>query len=179
MKTGFSKKPKGFTLIELSLGMAIGLAVAGTLLILFNNQIAFLRIYRAQSFLNEEAPVINMYVSRLVAQADRFSLYDSLDDALANQNPRFSASPVLKLSFRQPNLNGNEEMRDAILSFGSLNGQPPALYYYVIPRVGAPTAPEWAITHAPRNVSFSVVEGIIRTTLTGPNDEIITYSGAL
>ena len=71
-------------------------------LALFNQQLAFLKIYRAQNFLTEEAPLISMYVSRLVGKADRFRLHDTVADALAGANPRLTASPVVVMNFRQP-----------------------------------------------------------------------------
>ncbi len=86
----------GFTLIELSVAMVMGLAIGAMVLTLFNQQLAFLRIYKAQNFLTEEAPVISMYVSKLVGKADRFRLHDSLNDALSGVNPRLTSSLILR-----------------------------------------------------------------------------------
>lgn len=165
---------RGFTLIELSIAMMMGLTTGAMVLALFNQQLAFLKIYQTQNFLAEEAPVISMYVSRLVGKADRFRLHDSVDDALANTNPRLTASPVVVLNYRQP----DGVMRAAILSFED-RGSGPALYYYVVPLNGLLGEPEWYITKKPLDVSFTMEQGVLRTTLTGPADEEITYSGTM
>jgi hypothetical protein len=44
---------------------------------------------------------------------------------------------------------------------------------------GEVAAPQWHVTKTPRDISFAVEQGILRMTLTGPNDERITYSGAM
>ena len=68
--------------------MMMGMATGAMVLALFNQQLAFLKIFKAQNFLTDEAPIISMYVSRLVGKADRFRLHDSVADALAgSQSP--------------------------------------------------------------------------------------------
>ena len=90
------------TLIELMLAIMIGTAVAGIMLALFNQQLAFLRIFNIQGFLNREAPLVSMQVARMIGQADRYRLHDSVADALAGNNQRLEDSPVLLMNFRQP-----------------------------------------------------------------------------
>ncbi len=165
---------RGFTLVELSVAMMVGMMVSAMILALFNQQLAFIKIYQTQSFLTDEAPVISTYVSKLVGKADRFRLHDSLDDAKAGINPRLTASPVVVLNFRQP----DGTMRAAILSFEN-RGSGPALYYYVVPTAGALTAPQWAVTTKAANVAFTMEQGVLRMTITGPAGERITYSGTM
>jgi hypothetical protein len=165
---------KGFTLIELSLAIMLGMAIGAMSLALFNQQLAFLRIYRAQNFLTEEAPIISMHVSKLVGKAERFRLHDSVADALSGANPRSAASPVLVLNFRQP----DGVIRAGILSFED-RGSGLALYYYVVPLSGVLGTPQWHITKVPTQVVFAVEQGILRMSLSGPNGELITYSGAM
>lgn len=160
--------------MELSVGMVVGAAIASICLVLFNQQVAFLQIFRAQSFLNEEAPIISTHVSKLVAGADRFRLHENIADALSGNNPSLSDSPVLVLNFRQP----DGSMRAGILAWQNL-GQGDALYYYVVPETGVLATPQWSITNKPADVSFSVTHGILRTRMTGPAGEEITYSGAM
>jgi len=165
---------RGFTLVELSIVMMVGM-LTGTLVIsLFNQQLAFLKIYKAQNFLAQEAPIISMYVSRLVGKADRFRLHDTVADALAGLRPRLTASPVLVLNFRQP----DGTMRASILSFEN-RGTGAALYYYVVPLSGVLGAPQWFISSKPSNVRFTVDQGVLRMTLTGPAGEQIIYSGTM
>jgi len=144
------------------------------LLALFNQQLAFLKVYQAQNFLNEEAPVINNYVSKLVGRADRFRLHDSLADAKAGVNARLTTSPVVVLNYRQP----DGTLRASILSFED-RGTGPALYYYVVPAAGALAAPQWAITNKAADVRFAMDQGVLRMVLTGPAGEQITYSGTM
>lgn len=165
---------RGFTLLELTVAMVVGMSVGGTILAMLNQQVAFLKIFHAQSFLNEEVPIISTHVTKLLATAERFRLHDSVADALAGQNPRLTASPVLVLNFRQP----DGSMRAGILSYEN-RGQGNALYYYVVPVSGILSAPQWAITSKPTNVSFSVDSGILRTRVTGPAGEVVTFSGAM
>ena len=53
MKCSDQIKRRGFTLVELSVAMMMGMAIGAMVLALFNQQLAFLRVYKAQSFLTE------------------------------------------------------------------------------------------------------------------------------
>lgn len=174
MKTFLHTARRGFTLIELTIAMMLGIAIGGMVIALFNQQLVFLNLYRSQSFLTEEAPVISMNVSRLVGKADRFRLHDSVNDALSGTNPRLTNSPVVVLNFRQP----DGTMRASLLSFED-RGEGAALYHYVVPVSGVLGEPEWFITNKPTNVVFSIEQGVLRMTLTGPAGEQITYSGTM
>ena len=165
---------RGFTLIELSMAIMLGMMVGAMILALFNQQLAFLRIYQTQNFLAEEAPLISLYVSRLVGKAERFRLHDTVADALAGARPRLTASPVVVMNFRQP----DGTMRASILSFEN-RGAGLALYYYVVPVSGVLSAPTWYITKKPANVEFTMEQGVLRMILTGPAGEQIIYSGTM
>lgn len=165
---------RAFTILELTVAIMVGMTVGATVLAMLNQQIAFLRIFRAQSFLNEEVPIISSHVVKLLASAERFRLHASVANALAGTNPRLTSSPVLVLNFRQP----NGTVRAGILSFEN-RGQGNGLYYYVVPVSGILSAPQWAITMRPTNVSFSEESGILRTRVTGPAGEEVTFSGAM
>jgi len=167
-------KRRGMTLLELTIAMGAGMMIATMLLALFNQQVAFLRIFGLQNFLNEEAPLVSMHVSRIVGKADRYRLHDSLEDALANRNQRLADAPVLLMNFRQP----DNSMRASILAFETRDGRQ-ALYYHLVPVSGAPGAPEWFVTDRANDVRFSMEEGILRMRLTGPSGEQITYSGTM
>jgi hypothetical protein len=171
------KPRRGFTLLELSMAMGLGMIVSAMVLALFNQQLVFLQIYQRQNFLTEEAPLISMYVSKLVGKADRFRLHDSVTDARTGTNPRVEGhdpSPVVVLNFRQP----DGTMRASILSFEN-RGSGPALYYYLISTSGELGDPQWKVTAKPKNVGFTMQQGVLRMKLTGPDDEEITYSGTM
>lgn len=174
MKPNLHRKRSGFTLIEITIAVMMGLATGLMVVALFNQQLAFLKIFKTQNFLTDESPMISMYVSRLVGKADRFRLHDTVANALSGTNPRLTASPVVVLNYKQP----DGTMRATILSFEN-RGSGNALYYYVVPTNGVLGAPQWAVTKAPSNVSFSVVTGVLQMALTGPNGELITYSGTM
>lgn len=163
---------RGFTLIELTLAMMMGMAIGGMILTLFQLQITFLREYRRQSFLSEEAPVISMFVSKMVGKADSFTLHDSEDDALDGSNPQLTSSDWMRLNFRQP----DGTMRSSILAFEN-----DTLNYYILPvlQPNALDEPDWSVTDKAQNVDFTVELGVLRMTLTGPADEQITYSGTM
>ncbi len=174
MKTLAHRLCRGYTLIELSIVMMVGMLTGSVVIVLFNQQLAFLKIYKSQNFLAQEAPIISLYVSRLVGKADRFRLHDTVADALAGLNPRLTPSPVLVMNFRQP----DGAMRASILSFEN-RGSGVALYYYVVPVSGVLGAPQWSVSSKPANVAFSVEQGVLRMTLTGPAGEQIIYSGTM
>lgn len=174
MKTLKNTIKRGFTLLELSLAIMLGMTVSAVLLAMLNQQITFLKVFRAQSFLNEEAPIISHHVSKLLLNAERFRLHASIEEALSGEDPQLTDSPVMVLNFRQP----DGALRAGILSFED-RGTGNALYYYVVPLDGELAEPEWAITNKPTNVSFFVESGIMRVRLTGPAGEEITFSGAM
>ncbi|OYV05420.1 MAG: hypothetical protein CFE26_11705 [Verrucomicrobiales bacterium VVV1] len=172
MKSFHPRRHTGFTLIELTLATFVGLAVATMVLTLVNQQFAFLRIYGAQSFLAEEAPIINNHISNLVGQATRYRLHNNVTDALAGTNVVMTNAPVILLNFQQP----DGTQRATILAFQNL-GTGMALYYYVVPVSGALGTPQWVVTRKPTNVRFAIESGVLRVRLTGPAGEEITYSG--
>ncbi len=174
MKTGMRKLRRAFTLLELTIVMMVGLMIGSMIIAIFNQQLAFLRMYRIQSFITEEAPMVSVYMNSLISKADRYRLHLTIDDALNGTDPQIDPSPVCVLNFRQP----DGTMRASILSFEDL-GNGPELNYYVVPQNGLLGTPQWSITERAANVSFSMEQGILRTTLTGPEGEQITYSGSI
>ncbi|MEP2777134.1 MAG: type II secretion system protein [Luteolibacter sp.] len=174
MKLPLKALRRGFTLLEMTVVMLVGMALAAIMLSMLNQQIAFLKIFRAQSFLNEEVPMISNHVSKLLSDAERFRMHASLQDALAGSNPKLTSSPVLVLNFRQP----DGSVRAGILSFETRSGKK-ALYYYVVPTSGVLTQPEWVVTSKAANVEFYMVSGMIATRVTGPAGEEVFFTGAM
>lgn len=158
--------------MELTLATFIGLAVATMLLTIVNQQFAFLRIYGAQSFLSEEAPIISGYVAKVIGQSSRYRLHNNKTEALAGTNMVMTNAPVILLNFQQP----DGSVKAAILAFENL-GTGAALYYYIVPSSGSLGAPQWAVTRKPTDVRFSIETGVLRMRLSGPAGEQVTYSG--
>jgi prepilin-type N-terminal cleavage/methylation domain-containing protein len=117
MKVNPHRIRRGFTLIELTVSMSIGVMTSAMVIALFNQQLAFLKLYKTQSFLTNEAPIISTYLSRLIGKADRFRLHASLADALAGTNPQLTASPVVVLNF--PSRMALRERRSCRLKTGA------------------------------------------------------------
>lgn len=163
---------KGFTIVELTIAIMLGMATGGMVLALFNQQLAFLGLFANQRFLTDEAPIINNYVSRMIGKADRFRLHANRADALTGANPTLANSPVVVLNYRLP----DGSFRASILEFGVRNNVR-GLYYYMVAANGTVGEPQWAVTKAPRDVTFQVNQGVLQMVLTGPKFEQITYSG--
>lgn len=176
MRNGIPAKGRdrrgGYTLLELSLAMGVGILVAGMSLMLFNQQMAFLRIFRAQDFLTREAPLINNYVVRVIGGAEGYALYRDMDSLRNGESAVLSDATVLVLRYKLAE--GGE--RATILSFED-PGSGPGLYYRVIPEDGTLGGPDLALSKQPAAVSFGVEQGVLRMRLRGPNGEELVYSG--
>lgn len=164
------------TLIELTLAMGLGMSIAAIVLVLVNQQIAFLRIFGTQNFLTEEAPMIGMYVGKIAGKAERFRLYNSVNDAKSKINPQLGKASVLAMDFRQPD--GTWQL--AYLVFENKNSRNELNYYLEKNTV---TPPEWVsawpVSTKAREVSFSVINGILQMRIEGTSGEVITYSGTM
>ena len=171
MRIRAKKLRRAFTLLELTMALAIGMVIGGIVLAMFNQQIAFLRIFRAQSFLSEEAPLVGSHISKLLMNAERYQLFANFNDAERERNATLDESPVIRIYYRQ--IDGTPV--SGILSFDPIAGR---LDYYV-ETGGVFNAPQWAVTTRAEDVKFLMQSGIIRCQLTGPADEQITFSGSM
>lgn len=172
MKTNHPTKKRGYTLVELSLAMGLGSILAGIALMFFNQQLTFIRIFRAQDFLMREAPIINTHLSKIVGNARGIQLYENMDALTNNMPPVMEDASVAVLLHKEP----DGDIARTILSFenpGDGNG----LYFRLVPPNGLIGEPNWAVSKEPADVTFSMESGIFRTRIVGPNGEEITYSG--
>ncbi len=163
---------RGYTLVELSLAMVTGTMVAVMMLAMVNQQIAFLKIYNAQNFLTTEAPLISNYLARVIGSADGYRLYESVEDLVDGSPPVMTGAPVIMLRFKEP----DGTFRASVLAFEN-PGSGQGLYYRMVSRAGVLGTPDWALSKRPSNVDFSIVQGILRVRVQGPNGEEIYYSG--
>lgn len=163
---------RGFTLLELTIAMGTGMMVAALLLALVNQQIAFLRIYNAQSFLTTEAPLINNYLARVIGSAEGYRLYESVDDLVGGSPPVLADAPVIMLRFKEP----DGTFRASVLAFEN-PGTGQGLYFRRVTAAGVLGDPDWALTKRPADVDFSIIQGILRVRVEGPNGEEIFFSG--
>lgn len=159
-------------MVELSLAITVGMMVAAISLMLFNQQMAFMRIFRAQDFLVREAPLISNYVVRVIGSAEGYQLFTDMNSLRNGEGAVLEDAKVLVLRFTESD--GTEKA--SILSFED-PGTGPGLYYRLIPSSGVVGDPDWAVTKEPADVDFSVERGVLRMTLSGPNGEELVYSG--
>jgi hypothetical protein len=164
---------RGFTLLELSIGLLVGMMVGAISLTLLNQQTSFLRIFRAQDFLTSEAPLINNYLARVIANADGYRLHGSFENAVARTSPVLAGARAITLRFKQPT-GGFREVILAQHNPGAGNG----LYFYLVATDGTVGQPQFPVTKRVADTVFSVEEGILRVRIAGPNGEQIVYSGA-
>ncbi|MBT8037477.1 MAG: hypothetical protein KJO21_08025 [Verrucomicrobiae bacterium] len=163
----------GFTLIELTMTISVGLMVAGMSLTLFNSQIASYKILKTQNFLVTEAPQINNTLNRIVSRANFFLMYTSLSDATSGYNSVITGGKVLALKFEDPSDSANNSF--GVIAYDSTDND---LNYYHISSMAelAIANPKWSITTQLNGADFYVENGVLRIKLTGPNSEEIIYS---
>ena len=165
----------GFTLPELALAIGLSLAFATIMMTLFQQQIAFHRIVKAQSFLVEDAPQVNNTITQILARADAYRIHENLSDAVAGANAVTENGKVLVLGFVNPD--GSKDF--GIVSFETNGGDDQLAYYTMDPAIPFTKAgnPDWLISRRVENADFYIENGVFRMELTGPAGERITYSG--
>ena len=174
MKAAIRKsRARGYTLIELTLAMSVGVIISAIIMAMVNQQLAFLKIFRVQNFLVTEAPMLNNYIVKVVGNADSYRLYASVDDLVGGRAQVMTDAPVIMLRFKEP----NGTFRASVLSFEN-PGTGSGLYYRMVNTSGVLGAPSWSLSKRPTDVRFSIEQGILRVRVTGPNREQVIYSGA-
>lgn len=189
MKRTLQKIRRGFTLLELTIAIFLGVAAGGMLMSLFQLQLTFLNVLRDQNFLVEDAPLIGNYMNRIVGKADSFRLYANQATAAAQLAgtatlgtrgrpvvgavPTF-ASTAATLNYRQADTAIAD--RSVVLFFGTPpGGAVQGLYLQSDPAV----ASYLLLSARPAAVGFSIVDGVLEMQLTGPRGELITYAGTM
>jgi len=163
----------GFTLLEMCIGMALTLGVASASMVMLSQHLSFLNMVKKFDFLRDDAPVINLMVSRILAQASSYRLYSSTSAGKAEASAVNTGANAIVMKFRRPN--GTFD-RCMIAFEGS--GETGSLNFYNKSGGAWPADPSWVISSKVTNVSMSNDTGIVLLTLTGPNQEEITYVGS-
>lgn len=176
MKTANSSPPvqKGFTLVEMTVVIMFGLALASAGMMLLNQQVNTVRIYNEQDFILKEAPRINNTLTSLLSRADAIRLHENFTDAVQDQNPVIADANVLVAAFREI----DNSVTFGIISFETIAGEDLLNYYFFDPTQTAPVqgTPSWTISRVVDDANFNLVQGLFQGTLTGPNAEQITYT---
>ena len=173
MKTT-QKVKSGFTLVEMTVAIIFGLALASTGMLLLRQQINTVQIFNDQDFILKEAPRINNTMSALLGRADAIRLHENFADAIQDQDPVIADGTTLVAAFR--NIDGTVTF--GIICFETVAGDNRLNYYYYDTTQPAPTQgdPSWIISRDIDNADFDLVKGLFKITLTGPSAEQITYT---
>ncbi|BDS08513.1 hypothetical protein NT6N_35530 [Oceaniferula spumae] len=171
--TGSALTRRGFTLIEMTTVIIVGLMIAVMSLTLFNHQLTTYQIINTQNFLIHEAPQVNNTLNRIVSRANFFRLYPTLTDAESGSNSTITNASVLALQF-----SGTADQPD---SFGviAFDSEANELNYYHLEsmaQLAVVEEPAWRISGQVNGASFYVENGVLRIKLTGPNGAEIIYS---
>ncbi|MDG1358779.1 MAG: hypothetical protein P8P36_11360 [Akkermansiaceae bacterium] len=173
MTLKWKRNKRGLTLVEMTVIILVGLMVATISLTLFNSQLASYKILKTQNFLISEAPQINNSLNRIIPRANFFRMYSNLADAKAGTNAVITDGKVIALKFQDP-----ADPADSSYGVIAFDATENDLDYYHLNSMAelAVASSEWSISTQLENVVFSVESGVLRTKLSGPNGEEITYS---
>jgi len=167
-------KRAGFTLIEMTLALALSMGIAAAIVGLLQQQVSFTRVISKFQFLRDEAPQVNTLLANLINKADSYRIYSSRTNAMASTGAVNTSGRALRLRFRNPDGTSS----NAIISFEEVSSKKYLNFYYRGPSDAAwPTSPSWTITSRPTLVDFSNNTGILLIAMTGPNGEEITFAG--
>ncbi|NLT70255.1 MAG: type II secretion system protein [Verrucomicrobiaceae bacterium] len=165
---------RGFTLLEMSVAMALTMGLSTMLVGIMQQQVSFTRMLTQFRFLREEAPNINTLMTTMINKADSYRIYTSTGNAKAATNAVRDDGRALRLRLRNP----DGTAAHAIIAFESQEGTNRLNYYYRSHSASTwPSHPSWTITSRPALVNFSNSTGILLVTMTGPDGEEITYAG--
>jgi len=172
--TPIGRKPKAFTLLEMTIALAMSMGIAATLVVFLQQQVSLAQVMNRFTFLRDEAPQINTLLSTIINKADNYRIYTNLDSAKNSSNPVRAGGRALRLRFRDP----DGDFDTAIISFENQNGSN-RLNYYLLPSGSTtwPNTPSWTITSKPQLMDFSNPDGILLIRITGKNGDEITYAG--
>lgn len=166
------KNPNGFTLIEMTVAVSVGLMVSGISLVLINSQLTSYRILKSQNFLVAEAPHINNSLTQIVSRASFFRMYTDINDAISSRDAVISNGKVLALMFTSTD---ESEHSFGVIEFDENNNR---LEYYHVSSMAelAVSSPNWTISSRVSDATFFVENGVLRIRISGSNGEEITYS---
>jgi len=175
MKPGFQRSSRsGFTLVEMSLALALSLGIAAVIITMLSQQVSFARALGEFRFLRDDAPQVNTLLTNIINKADNYRIFPNLDSAKSLTGAVRSDGAAIRLRFRHPD--GTTE--HAIISFESSDSGQELNYYFRRKNQNDwPDLPSWTISRQPTSVTFDNSTGILLITLTGSSGDQITYAG--
>jgi len=172
---------QGFTIIELTVAILIGLMIAMMTLVLFNQQLMMFSTLRTQNFMVHEAPQINLILNKLIPKADSLLIYATASDVNGG-TPIKEPGKAVALRFTGSNIASTTDSElgshfGVIAIVGPVDEK--TLNYYAnlsdLSKLDAAT-PSWKISTKVKDASFFLENGVLRIKLTGPKGGEITYS---
>src|SRR5690606_38876734 len=152
MKRNHRKRPAGFTLVEMTLAVAMSLGIAFAVIGLLQQHLSFTQVISRFQFIRDEAPQINTLLTTLVNKADSYRIYGNRANATAPSGAVQGGGRSLRLRFRNP----DGTVSHAIVSFESQNGGNRLNFYFRnTGQATWPTTPSWTISSRPQRVDFS------------------------
>lgn len=164
------KVSRGLSLMEVTLAMTMTMIIGTASVTMIAQEVSFMSLMRAFSFLRDEAPIVNSLVVRLFSQAESYRIYGSKSAAFSGGTSINTGGKAVWLSFRNP----DGTTQQAVVAFEG-TGANVALNYYHRTTSGWGSSPNWTITSRPSNVTFADDTGVLLITLTGPAGEQLTY----
>lgn len=165
---------RGFTVLEMTMAIALSMGVAITLIFLLQQQVSFTGILARFAFLRDDAPQINTLMTTIINKADSYRIYANTANAKSSSSPVRNNAKALRLRWRDPD--GDTDW--GIIAFEQYNGADRLTFYFKDHHDSSwPNNPDWVISSKPSSVNFSNAAGILEITMTGPNGEEITYAG--
>lgn len=167
---GGPRRSRGFSLIELSIAIAISLMVAGSGLALLNQHIAFARIMHSFEFLRTEAPQINSLVNQSTSRASSYRIFRNKQDALNGVRSVNTEGKAIRLIYRNP----DSSVVNSVFAFEPVNGVNQLNFYH---NEGSGwSTPDWSVTRTASDIVFADDSGILLMTIKGPASEEVTYA---
>ena len=167
----YRRSTAAFTLMEMTVAIALSLMVAGAGLALLNQNVVFLRMMQSFEFLRTEAPQINSLINQRVMRASSYRIYRNKQDALVGERAVNKDGKALRLLFRNPDGTGVQ----SVFAFETVNGQSQLNFYHNEGSGWTPT-PDWSVTRSASDIVFADDSGILLMTINGPASEEITYA---
>jgi prepilin-type N-terminal cleavage/methylation domain-containing protein len=157
------KGQSGFTLIELTLVMAISILVAGALIGMFKAHVQMLTLAMKYQFLAQDAPSIGLLLTRTIGNAEDYRIYSSGTTARSSNGTAVLNGPAVKLWMRQP----NSTFRLVVVSYETFNSHP-GLYVFLTDTGVFTATPNWELAGGQlTNTTFDATTGVLLATLTG------------
>lgn len=168
-----NRRQSGMTLLELTVGLMISLLIAAGVMSMLSNQLFFASYVQRQTFLLHESPQVSNIMSRMMFSADTVRLFSTKDDvAITGGTGVTTGARSMLLAFRKPSAGFDYGLVNFDTTEKTLD------YYNYDASTGSwPTDPSWTITSATEGVLFSVSNGVVLCTITGPNGEEVTFAG--